>query len=82
MQRQNHKIGDLVWIPEHSTLLWALKQERIIKKVLKTANPQVALIVSEFDENRFCIFLNEDYWIIEKAQVYEVPNVFDTRCSQ
>lgn len=76
----NHKIGDLVWIPENSTLLWALKEEKLIKRIKKTAAPQVALVVSEFDDNRFCIYLQDDYWIIDKTQVYEVPNVPDARC--
>ncbi len=82
MLNQKTRIGDLVWIPEHSTLVWALKKDKLVKRILKTVSPKVALVISEFDDKSYCVFLDEDYWIIDKNKVYEVPDVSDTRSSQ
>lgn len=73
------KVGDLVWIPEKATLLWALKEEKLIKRMKITASPNIALIVSEFDEDRYCIFLNNEYWTIDKSQVYDIPETSKLR---
>jgi hypothetical protein len=71
----NHKIGDLIWVPESTTLVWALKEDKMIKRTLLTSKPDIALIVSEFDENHFTIFHRGDYWVIKKVHTYEVPDV-------
>lgn len=77
-----HDVGDLVWIPENTTLVWLLQHDRVIKKIMTTDRPSVALVVSHFDESRLMILREDDYWIINKIDTYEVPNVFDTRCSK
>lgn len=77
-----HKIGDLVWIPENTTLVWLLQDERVIKKIMTTANPSVALVVSHFDDARLMILHEDDYWVVNRADVYEVPNVLNARCSK
>lgn len=77
----NHKVGDLVWIPANSTLLSITKKEKLIERMLITSDPHVALVISDFDDNRTCIFLNEQYWVIEKKMIFEVPDVPDIRCS-
>lgn len=74
----NHKIGDLIWVPESTTLTWALKEDKIVKRTLTTQKPDVALILSEFDKDHFTIFCRGDYWIISKTNTYEVPNVSNT----
>jgi len=68
-------IGDLVWIPESSRLLWAQKDDGVIRKVKITEDPKVALVVSEFNEHSYCILIDGDYWLIDNAEIYEVPNV-------
>jgi hypothetical protein len=74
-------IGDLVWIPEKSRLLWARKEDKIISRVKITNDPNVAVVVSEFNEQSYCIYVDGDYWLIDKSEIYEVPNVSDARCS-
>lgn len=74
-------IGDLAWIPEKSRLLWTGKEDKLIRRILVTAEPRVALVVSEFNEESYCILLDGDYWLIDKNEIYEVPNVSDVRCS-
>jgi hypothetical protein len=77
----NCKIGDLVWIPEKSRLLWARKEDKIISRTKITADPDVAVVVSEYNESAYCIFIDGDYWLIDKNEIYEVPNVSNARCS-
>lgn len=74
-------VGDLVWIPEKSRLLWARKEDKLISRVKITSDPDVAIVVSEFDEKSYCILIAGDYWLIDKTEIYEVPNVFNARCS-
>jgi hypothetical protein len=74
-------IGDLVWIPEKSRLLWAQKEDKLIRRIKITSDPNVAVVVSEFNEQSYCIYVDGDYWLIDKSEIYEVPNVSDTRCS-
>jgi hypothetical protein len=71
-------IGDLVWIPESSRLLWAKKEDGVIRKVTITKDPKVALVVSEFNEQSYCILIDGDYWLIDNTEIYEVPNVSHT----
>ncbi len=71
-------IGDLVWIPERSRLLWAQKEDGLIRRVKITKDPKVALVVSEFNEQSYCILIDGDYWLIDNTEIYEVPNVSHT----
>jgi hypothetical protein len=71
-------IGDLVWIPESSRLLWAQKDDGVIRKVTFTKDPKVALVVSEFNEQSYCILIDGEYWLIDNTEIYEVPNVSHT----
>ena len=76
-------VGDLVWIPENSFLFWQDedKQDKVARRCKTTIKPDVAVVVSEVDAKNYCILINGDYWLIDKQEIYEVPNVLDSRCS-
>jgi hypothetical protein len=76
----NHKIGDLVWIPQQSILFKSSSLVSSKQKLTKTTTtPGIALLLDDNDEDSsyFSIFYDGEYWMIKKTKIYEVPSVFN-----
>tara|TARA_R110002020_G_scaffold102232_1_gene240273 strand:+ start:302 stop:556 length:255 start_codon:yes stop_codon:yes gene_type:complete len=64
------KKGDLLHIPQASRCRKLECNDNIISEEIMCEKPQVALFVSEHFSGAYKVFMNGQYWHVDKTSVY------------